>query len=89
MAQGVHRLESGELSERVYARFENDILPYIGDRPIAEITPKEFLSVIPKIENRDAKDTAHRTFGSADRCFDMASRPADVKGTLRSICAAP
>lgn len=32
--------------KRVYARFENDIFPYLGSRPIAEIEHAEFLDVI-------------------------------------------
>lgn len=55
--------------KRVYVRFENDIFPYLGNRPITEITPTEFLDVIRKIENRNAKDTAHRTFGSCGQVF--------------------
>lgn len=47
-------------STRVYARFVNDIFPSIGSRPITEITPKELLKVILRIEERGAKDTAHR-----------------------------
>jgi integrase len=55
--------------KRVYARFENDIFPYLGGRPIAEIKPMELLGVIRKIEDRDAKDTAHRTLGSCGQVF--------------------
>lgn len=56
-------------SKRVIARFENDIFPYLGRRPIAEITPMELLAVIRKIEERGAKDTAHRTLGSCGQVF--------------------
>ncbi len=55
--------------KRVYARFENDIFPFMGGRPIAGIKPAELLGVIRKIENRDAKDTAHRTLGSCGQVF--------------------
>jgi hypothetical protein len=34
--------------KRVYARFENDVFPRIGGRPIAEVTPKELLEVAEK-----------------------------------------
>lgn len=57
---------------RVYARFVNDIFPAIGRRPIAEITPNELLNVILKIEERGAKDTAHRTLGSCSQVFRYA-----------------
>jgi hypothetical protein len=55
--------------KRVYARFENDIFPQLGKRPIAEITPMELLGVIKKIEDRGAGDTAHRTLGSCGQVF--------------------
>lgn len=55
--------------KRMYARFENDVFPYLGGRLIAEITPAELLGVIQKIEKRGAKDTAHRTLGSCGQVF--------------------
>ena len=55
--------------KRVYARFENDIFPQLGGRPIVEITPMELLGVIKKIEDRGACDTAHRTLGSCGQVF--------------------
>jgi integrase len=79
--------------KRVYARFENDIFSYLGSRPIEEIEHAEFLDVIPKIENRDAKDTAHRTFGSCGQVFryGIATRrckrdiTADLRGSLKPV----
>lgn len=58
--------------KRVYARFENDVFPKIGNRPIAEITRKEMLEVILKIEERGAGDTAHRTLGSCGQVYGYA-----------------
>lgn len=58
--------------KRVYARFENDVFPWIGARPITQITPKELLDVILKIERRGARDTAHRTLGSCSKVFRYA-----------------
>lgn len=78
---------------RVYARFENDIFPYLGSRPIAEIESAELLDVIRKIENRDAKDTAHRTLGSCGQVFryGVATRrctrdiTAELRGALKPV----
>lgn len=50
--------------KRVYARFENDIFPRIGGRPIAELTPQEVREAVERIETRGAPDSAHRTLGS-------------------------
>lgn len=58
--------------KRVYARFANDVFPKIGKRPIAEITQKELLEVMLKIEERGAGDTAHRTLGSCSQVFRYA-----------------
>ncbi len=38
----------------VMRRFDVDIFPYIGNRPIADITPPELLDVLRKIEKRGA-----------------------------------
>jgi integrase len=79
--------------KRVYARFENDIFPYLGGRPIAEIDPAELLEVIRKIENRDAKDTAHRTLGCCGQVFryGITTRrckrdiTAELRGALKPV----
>jgi integrase len=47
-------------SSRVIRRFERDIFPLIGGRPIAGITAAELLTVIRRIENRGTLETAHR-----------------------------
>ena len=79
--------------KRVYARFENDVFPYLGSRPIAEITPLELLGVIKKIENRGAGDTAHRTLGSCGQVFFYGISTgrcgrditADLRGALKPV----
>jgi integrase len=79
--------------KRVYARFENDIFPYLGSRPIAEITPMELLGVIKKIEDRGAGDTAHRTLGSCGQVFRFGIATgrcerditADLRGSLKPV----
>ncbi|MGZ8256296.1 MAG: tyrosine-type recombinase/integrase, partial [Gallionella sp.] len=43
------------------SRLVNDVFPWIGARPIAEITPPELLAVLRRIESRGALDSAHRT----------------------------
>ncbi|TYP17247.1 hypothetical protein LY16_00131 [Xenorhabdus doucetiae] len=35
--------------------FENDVFPYIGNRPIADIKPLELLDVLSGMEKRGAK----------------------------------
>ncbi len=45
---------------KIIRRFERDVFPWIGSRPIAEITAPELLRVLRRIESRGALDTAHR-----------------------------
>jgi integrase len=54
-------------SARVIRLFERDIFPWIGARPIAEITAPELLTVVRRIEYRGAIDTAHRAIQSCSQ----------------------
>ncbi len=77
--------------KRVHARFVNDVFPWIGKRPIREITPPEMLAVIQRVEERGSVDTARRTLGSCSDVFRYAiasgrcvSDPCrDLRGTLK------
>ncbi len=56
-------------SEKVIKRLENDVFPWIGRRPISEITPPEVLKVLHRIEGRGARDTAHRALQNCGQVF--------------------
>ena len=45
---------------KVVAWFQNNVSPWIGKRPIAELTASDFLSVARRIESRGAVESAHR-----------------------------
>ena len=75
---------------RLLRRFERDVFPTIGTKPIAEIRPVELLAVLRKIEARGAIETAHRARSDCGQVFryavstgraerDVAS---DLKGAL-------
>jgi hypothetical protein len=50
-------------SKRVYARFENDVFPQIGARPIAEITAQELLkAAAPKAQNMTCRWTKYKYY---------------------------
>ncbi|MFT3755274.1 MAG: integrase arm-type DNA-binding domain-containing protein [Pseudoxanthomonas sp.] len=51
---------------------EKDLNPYIGDRPITEISAPELLAVLRKMEKRGAVETAHRARGIASMIFRYA-----------------
>lgn len=46
--------------EKVVRRLERDVFPYLGSRPIADITAPEILQVVRRIEKRGVLETAHR-----------------------------
>src|SRR5580704_13606668 len=58
--------------DRLIRRFERDIFPWIGGRPIAEVTAPELLAVVRRIENRGALETAHRALGNCGQVFRYA-----------------
>lgn len=59
---------------RIIQRFERDIFPWIGGRPIADITAPELLTVVRRIESRGAVETAHRALGNCGAGFSLCSR---------------
>lgn len=73
--------------DRIIRRFERDIFPWIGGRPIAEITAPELLAVIRRIESRGALETAHRALGNCGQVFRYAVATGradrDPSGDLR------
>jgi integrase len=59
-------------SSRLLKRLENDVFPWIGGRPIAEITAPEILAVMRRIEGRGTLDTAHRAHQDCGQIFRYA-----------------
>ena len=57
---------------------ESDLAPYIGDRPIADVTAPELLRALRKIEGRGAVETAHRARMLAGQVFKYASATGRV-----------
>jgi hypothetical protein len=50
------------------------LFPYIGKRPIREVTPPELLSALRKIESRGHLETAHRCIAHTFELVISASR---------------
>lgn len=79
--------------KKVIARLENDIFPWLGDRPITEIKPFELLEVLRRIEKRGAADTAHRALQNCGQVFRYAvasgraerDPTSDLRGALTPI----
>jgi integrase len=58
--------------DRILRRFERDIFPWIGSRPIAEVKAPELLAVVRRIESRGALETAHRALANCGQVFRYA-----------------
>jgi integrase len=77
-------------SEKILFRLEKDILPWLGNRPIREITAAELLTILQRVENRGALDTAHREHQYCGSIFRYAiatnraerNPSADLRGAL-------
>ena len=59
-------------SDKIIRRLEHNIFPYLGGRPIAEITSREVLAVLRRVEKRGAIETAHRTKQNCSQVFRYA-----------------
>lgn len=70
---------------------EKNLFPWIGGRPIAEITPPELLSALRRIEARGAIETAKRVKQVAGQVFRFAvatgRAPRDPSQDLRGALA--
>ncbi|WP_175772000.1 tyrosine-type recombinase/integrase [Paraburkholderia phenazinium] len=77
-------------ADKVIQRLEKDIFPWLGNWPIHEIAAPELLTVIRRIEDRGAKDTAHRAMQNCGQVFRYAvatgraerDPSADLRGAL-------
>jgi len=56
----------------VMKRLELNVFSRLGNRPVAEITPKEVLAAIRRIEERGALHTAHRALSTCSQVFRYA-----------------
>jgi integrase len=74
-------------SDKIIKRLENDVFPWLGSRPIAEITAQELLQCLRRIEARGALDTVHRAHQNCGQVFRYAVQTGralrDPSGDLR------
>ena len=90
----VHHVKvSAGHAERTRIRFEQDVFPHIGTRPIAEVEAPELLAVLRRIEGRGAIETTHRAKDACGQVFRFgiaagycARNPAaDLRDALRPV----
>jgi integrase len=74
-------------ANRTFRRLERDVFPWIGEKPITGVTAPQLLSVIQRIENRGALETAHRALANCGQVFRYAIATGraerDPSGDLR------
>lgn len=80
-------------ANNVMHKMETDLFPFIGERPIADISPPELLAVLKKIEARGANDIARRckqisgqvfTYGMATGVCSVNIAPSVTKALKRT-----
>jgi integrase len=59
-------------SEKIIRRFERDVFPWIGQRPIASIAPADMLTLLRRVEARGAIETTHRLQQISGQVFRYA-----------------
>jgi integrase len=77
-------------ASKVIRRLEVDVFPWIGERPIGEITARELLVILRRVEDRGAIDTAHRVHQNCGQVFRYAiatgraqrDPSADLRGAI-------
>jgi integrase len=80
-------------ASRIMLRMENDIFPWLGSRPIADITAKELLATVNRIVDRGAVESAHRVLQNCGQVLRYAiatgraerNPAADLRGALPPV----
>jgi len=88
---------TGGYAKDVMERLSKNVFPYLGTRPIGDITPPELLAVLRKMELRGAVDQAHRVKSICSLVFRYAiatgraerDTAADLRGALKPLSHTP
>lgn len=80
-------------AEKIIARLERDLFPWIGAKPIAKLTAPDLLACLRRIESRGAIETAHRAHQNAGQVFRYAVATGraggdisrDLRGSLQPV----
>lgn len=75
---------------KVTAWLDNDVFPWIGAKPVSALTAPDFLSVVRRVEERGAIESAHRILQNCGQVMRYAiatgraerNPVADLKGAL-------
>jgi len=80
-------------SDKIIKRLERDVFPFLGSRPVAEITAPEVLAVTRRVEATGAIETAHRIKSDISRVIRYAIATGraqrdpvpDLRGALKPV----
>jgi len=80
-------------ASRIMLRLENDVFPWLGNRPIADIPAKEFLATVNRVADRGAVESAHRVLQYCSQVLRYAiatgraerNPVADLRGALPPV----
>ena len=64
--------KSASHKDRTVRRLESYIFPWLGNKPVSEITAPQILDVIKRIESLNKLETAHRTLQAISQIFRYA-----------------
>jgi len=80
-------------ADTIISRLKMDVFPFLGGRPIREISAPELLAVIRRIEHRGAVETARRDLQKCGQIFRYAIATGraerDIAADLRGAIAPP
>ena len=82
-------------SSKIMLRLEKDLFPWLGPRPIADVSAPEILSCLRRVESRGAVESSHRILQNCGQIMRYAiatgratQNPADaLKGALTPVKA--
>jgi integrase len=79
-------------ASRIMLRMENDVFPWLGKKPVADITKKDIRTTAERIADRGAAESAHRVLSNicqvmryavqTDRIERMPVNAIDIRGAL-------
>lgn len=80
-------------TSRILLRLENDVFPWIGARPVADVSAKELLGCLNRVVERQAIESAHRILQNCGQIFRYAiataraerNPAADLRGALPPV----
>lgn len=91
-ASSYFKTKSESHQERTIRRLELYIFPWLGSKPISELTAAQILEVVKRIANLNKLETAHRTLQAVSQVFRYAVQTGralrnpcvDLRGALPS-----